>query len=121
MSDVQTNKQKNPTIQHDHSEWDFIEINPELLQKEVNEMNRQDVLDTLVILKSIDVKHHTDKSSDYFFSSMPIKINENGFEHNAKQYSNLEFLKVIRDAKFSKMSFQQMIRNVVAAWDSHSF
>lgn len=121
MSEIQKNKSNNPTIQVEQSHWDFIPINPQIIQNEINAMAPESVLETLFILKVIEAKHYSSKTSEYFLSGYQIHIDNDKIVHNAKSYTVLEFLKVIQEGHFTQETYQEVLKKIITVWDSHSF
>lgn len=121
MNDKQTNKKNNPPVQAEQSNWDYIPINPEIIQNEVSSMNPQNILETLNVMKIIEAKNHNSKTTDYSFLGYEITVDGEYIGHNAKRYSTLEFLKFIQETQFSGIPFQEVLKKVIVAWDNHSF
>lgn len=119
--DMQNNKDKNVPINEKQTPWDFIPVNPERSQNEVEGMLPKNILESLHIMKIVEAKHHSSKATQYFLSGYEVKVIDGAFEHNAKKYSKLEFLKFIQESRFSGQTFQEVLRKVIVAWDNHSF
>lgn len=121
MNDKQKNKNDNPSIQVEKSNWDFIPNKPEVIQSEINSMNAVDVLETLSIMKIIEATQHSSKATEYQFLGYALNVVNEEISHNAKRYDKLEFLKFIQEARFTGTSFQEVLKKVITTWDSHSF
>lgn len=103
------------------TEGSFIATKKSVFNQELEDMQSYSILETLFILKTLEAKPNSDKQTDFYLIGQPIVITDEGFEHGAKKYSKLEFVKLIHEMKFTDNTFQEVVKRIVFLWKDHSF